>query len=131
MLLNVDHDVKIARRPTANASLAIAMNASAGAVSRCQPGSLALIRLRFSSPAFAAHTSRQGFSTIVAHARRRGQVCETWKNPRELITCPRPQMRTVDRARPRLSATCRDIVAGVELADSRFAFQRRRPLPRA
>jgi hypothetical protein len=31
-----------------------------------------------------------GFSMIWPTPRQRGQVCETWKNPRELMTCPRP-----------------------------------------
>src|SRR5205085_11891869 len=48
-----------------------------------------LIRLGVSirpSPAQVWH----GFSTIRPTPRQRGQVCETWKNPRELITWPRP-----------------------------------------
>ncbi len=37
-----------------------------------------------------------GFSMIVPVPLQRGQVCDTWKNPREVMTCPRPwQVRHV------------------------------------
>src|SRR6478609_9637045 len=39
------------------------------------------------SPLHASH----GFSITSPRPRQRGQVCETWKNPRELTTWPRPR----------------------------------------
>src|SRR6059058_5810213 len=52
-------------------------------------GIFSLIRLEFSTRPSPPHL-RQGFSMIWPTPRQRGQVCDTWKNPRELITCPRP-----------------------------------------
>src|SRR5471032_2622679 len=34
--------------------------------------------------------SPQGFSTLCPVPRQRGHVCATWKNPRDVTTCPRP-----------------------------------------
>src|SRR5436190_15008825 len=48
-----------------------------------------LIRLEFSTRPSPPHL-RHGFSTIKPAPRQRGQVCDTWKNPRALMTWPRP-----------------------------------------
>src|ERR1019366_9183830 len=48
----------------------------------------------FTRPDFSTRPSpsqaRQGLSIIFPAPRQRGQVCDTWKKPRELITWPRP-----------------------------------------
>src|SRR5438445_4533613 len=48
-----------------------------------------LIRLECSTRPSPPHLWH-GFSIICPAPRQRGQVCDTWKKPRELITCPRP-----------------------------------------
>src|SRR5205823_7206756 len=52
-------------------------------------GIFSFIRLVFSTRPSPSHW-RHGFSRICPDPRQRGHVCETWKNPRALITCPRP-----------------------------------------
>ena len=55
--------------------------------------------------------------------RHRGQVCETWKNPRELIDLAAPAAgRTVDGARAGFRAGAVAFVASVELADFDLLF---------
>src|SRR5678815_1499276 len=57
--------------------------------SRIPAGIFSLIRLSFSTRPSPRHFWH-GFSMISPAPWQRGHVCETWKNPRELITCPRP-----------------------------------------
>ena len=55
--------------------------------------------------------------------RQRGQVCETWKNPRELTTWPRPpQVGQLIAREPASAPLPWHFVAGVELADFDFLF---------
>ena len=75
--------------------------------------------------------SSHGRSITWPVPRQRGQVCETWKKPRELMTWPRPpQSRQVTALEPASAPVPWQNVTGFELGDFDFLVARRKPLPR-
>ena len=87
VFLNVDDNVKVALAASAETRFAVTDGAQTGAMVDAGRN-FQFDPAGFVDPAFAA-AGLQGRSMASPGPRQRGQVCETWKKPRELTTWPR------------------------------------------